>query len=149
MNRPDLMALLNRERPIAEGEHAQWFGGLAARDDCRFFAIERLDEGRHVGNVWLWDIDPRHRRAEVRIVIGDPLSTDVGIGSEAIRAVSLIAFEQLGLHKVYAYVLASNARAARAFEKAGFRTVGVLMADRRAGDRYVDVILLEALRAEA
>ena len=45
------------------------------------------------------------------------------------------AFEQLGLHRVYAYVLAFNPPARRAFEKAGFALEGTLRDDRRVDRR--------------
>jgi RimJ/RimL family protein N-acetyltransferase len=56
------------------------------------------------------------------------------------------AFERLNLHRVYAYVLAINPRARRAFEKAGFALEGTLREDRWAGDAYTDVYLLGRLK---
>lgn len=146
MNDPALMRLLGRATRIGEDEHRRWFEGLAGRSDCRFFAIERLEGSRHLGNVWLWDIDRRHLRAEVRVVIGDPDGTDRGMGSEAIELVARHAFDALDLHRVYAYVLAINPRAKRAFEKAGFRPEGLLRGDRWDGERFVDVHVLGRLK---
>jgi RimJ/RimL family protein N-acetyltransferase len=146
MNDAELMRLLGRARPIGEEEHRRWFEGLAGRRDCRYFAVETLDGARHVGNVWLWDIDGRHRRAEVRVVVGRPEATDRGIGTEAIVLIARHAFDTLTLHRVYAYVLAINPRARRAFEKAGFRTEGLLRGDRWTGDEYVDVHVLGRLK---
>lgn len=145
MNDPGLMRLLDRIHTVTEAEHELWFQGLATRVDCRYFAIEQCDGGGHIGNVWLWAIDAKHRRAEVRIVIGDASGTDRGLGPEAIRLIAAEAFERIKLHKIFAYVLSLNPRARRAFEKAGFTLAGVLRADRWAGDRYVDVYLLERL----
>ena len=145
-NDPELMLLMNRARPVADDEHEQWFADLARRTDCLYFAIETADHGRHIGNVWLWDIDARHKRAEVRIVLGARESADRGLGSESIGLVTRYAFEQLSLHKVFAQVLATNPRARRAFEKAGFDLEGVLKGDRWAGDAYVDVFVLGRLR---
>ncbi len=140
-NDPELMRLLNRAQPVSETEHAAWFASLKERSDCRYFAIE--SDGVHVGNVWLWDIDPRHRRAELRIVMGSDY-TGKGAGTEAITRLCDYAFHQLNLHKVYAYVLAINPRARRGFEKAGFVLEGTLREDRWTGDAFVDVYLLAA-----
>ena len=68
-----------------------------------------------------------------------------GVGTRAIDLVSRYAFEQLSLHRVYAYVLALNPRARRAFEKAGFSLEGTLRDDRSVGDGYVDSYLLSRL----
>ena len=140
-NDPELMRLLNRAQPVSESVHAEWFASLNDRKDCRYFAIETVAQNIHVGNVWLWDIDPRHRRAELRIVMGTEY-TGKGAGTEAIARLCDYAFRELNLHKVYAYVLAINPRARRAFEKAGFVLEGRLREDRWIGDTFVDVYLL-------
>lgn len=145
-NDPELMRLLGRERPVSEAEHEEWFEQVVrGRDDCAYFAIEANEGGAHVGNVWLWDIDLRHRRAELRIVVGAPGHAGRGEGTEAISLLCDYAFGRLGLHRVYAYVLAFNPRARRSFEKAGFALEGTLREDRRAGDDYTDVFVLGRL----
>lgn len=145
-NDPELMRLLNRDRPVSSSEHQQWFASLKERKDCIYFAIETNAQSVHVGNIWLWDIDPRHRRAELRIVIGNDAYTGQGAGTEAINRLCSYAFEEMNLHKIYAYVLALNPRARRAFEKAGFVLEGTLREDRWTGDGYTDVYLLGKLR---
>jgi diamine N-acetyltransferase len=141
-NDPILMALMDRAKPVQEAEHQSWFESLQNRHDCRYFAIETNDESRHVGNVWLWAIDARHHKAELRIVIGDSPTQGKGLGTQAIQLACLFGFQQLNLHKIYAYVLSLNPRALRAFEKAGFVVEGLLQADRWTGQRFVDVFLL-------
>ena len=80
---------------------------LAGRSDCRYFAIE-TDARTPIGNVWLWDICLRHRKAELRIVVGEPDSQGHGLGTAAIQRACEHAFRELGLHRIYAYVLAIN-----------------------------------------
>lgn len=142
-NDPGLMRLLNRAHTVTREEHEQWFAGVQKREDCCYFAIETAD-GKHIGNVWLWDIEPRHRRAELRIVM-DLEHAGKGAGTEAISQLCDYAFERLNLHKVYAYVLAINPRARRAFEKAGFALEGTLREDRWTGESFTDVYLLGKL----
>lgn len=139
-NDPELMRLLNRAHTVSKEEHEQWFDALQKREDRCYFAIESLD-GAHLGNVWLWDIDHRHRRAELRIVMGLD-EAGKGAGTQAISRLCDYAFERLNLHKVYAYVLAINPRARRSFEKAGFVLEGTLREDRWTGAEYADVYLL-------
>ena len=139
-NEPQLMRWLNRAQIISEAEHAAWFAGLAERRDRLYFAIE--SGGRHLGNVWLWDIDSRHRRAEVRILIGDYADRSRGLGTEALRQIGDYARDTLKLHRLIVYVLAINPRACRSFEKAGFQLEGILREDRWSGDRFVDVWLM-------
>jgi diamine N-acetyltransferase len=147
-NDPELMRLLNRTGYVTEAEHQDWFEQLKERTDCVYFAIETSQDHKHIGNIWLWDIDQRHRRAEVRVVIGDHERVGKGLGSEAISLISEFAFNQLKLHKVYAYVLGINPRARAAFEKAGFAVEGVLRQDRWTGDAFADVFFLGKVNDE-
>ena len=139
---PDLMRLMDRQRPVTAEEHELWFNTVVQGDDCAYFAIETPNGATHVGNVWLWNIDRRHRKAELRIVIGDEATRGRGLGSEAIDRACRHGFENLGLHRVYAYVLALNPLALRAFARAGFAVEGTLRDDRWTGEGYVDSYLL-------
>lgn len=137
-----LMRLMDRARLVSEAEHEKWFEGLSRRVDCAYFAIERSDTGAHIGNVWLWSIDARHRKAELRVVIGDAAARGKGTGTEAIDLLCQHGFNRLNLHRIYAYVLATNSVAKRAFEGAGFTEEGTLRDDRWADGRFVDAHLL-------
>lgn len=144
-NDPQLMMLMGRADHISVAEHDRWFAALSSRDDCSYFAIEVVD-GQHVGNVWLWEIDRRHRKAELRIVIGDPAARGKGLGSDAIDKLCRHGFDEIGLHRIYAYVLAMNPPARRAFERAGFLLEGTLRDDRWTGERFVDAYMLARVR---
>ena len=141
-NDPELMRLMDRKQPVTPVEHEAWFASLPRRADCAYFAIETLDGRAHIGNVWLWDIDRRHRKAELRVVVGDRSARGQGLGAEAIDRLCRHAFDTLGLHRVYAYVLGINPSARRAFERAGFTLEGTLRDDRWAVDRFIDTYLL-------
>jgi RimJ/RimL family protein N-acetyltransferase len=145
-NDPQLMRLMDRRQLVSAAEHEAWFASVVQSDDCAYFAIETADGGAHVGNVWLWAIDQRHRKAEVRVVIGDAAARGKGMGAEAIDRVCRHGFDRLGLHRIYAYVLSINPAARRAFERAGFALEGTLRDDRWAEDKFVDTYLLARLR---
>ena len=141
-NDPELMRLMDRKQPVSPVEHEAWFASLPRRADCAYFAIETVDGRAHIGNVWLWDIDRRHRKAELRVVVGDRDARGKGLGAEAIDRLCRYAFEKLDLHRVYAYVLVINPSARKAFERAGFSLEGTLRDDRWAVDRFIDSYLL-------
>jgi RimJ/RimL family protein N-acetyltransferase len=147
VNDLELGRLLDRGRPVSDSEHDRWYASMMGREDCVFFAIETIPEGVHVGNIWLWGIDARHRKAEVRILIGSNIHTGKGLGTEALTLLNGYARDRLNLQRLYAYVLSTNPRARRTFEKAGFEVEGVLRQDRWVGDRYADVFFLGILLA--
>ena len=144
-NDPALARRMDRARPVSPPEHDVWFASLRTRTDCAYFAIEQAGEPAHVGNVWLWAIDRRHRKAELRIVIGEPSARGRGLGHQAIDLLCCHGFARRGLHRIYAYVLDINPAARRAFEKAGFSLEGVLREDRTVDDQYTDAYLLARL----
>ena len=146
-NDPDVTRLMGRARPVSPEEHDVFFEAIMRRDDCAFFAIELNDARAHVGNVWLWDIDTRHRKAELRIVIGDAAARGKGAGTEAIDLLCRYGFERLNLHRIYAFVLSINPAAKKAFEMAGFQHEGTLRDDRWSDDHFVDAHLFSRLSA--
>jgi len=143
-NIPENMRFLGRFRPISDVEHQQWFETLHHKQHAIFFAIHY--EKHHVGNVWLWDIDWRNQKAEVRILIGETAHHNKGMGTEALIAISDYAFNVCNLQRIYAYVLSINPRAKRSFEKAGFEMEGTLKRDRWVDDTFVNTWLLSKLR---
>lgn len=149
VNDPEMMRLLGRSAPVTPAEHRQWFETLASRSDCRYFAVETTDTDVHIGNIWLWDIDRRHRRAEVRILFGNGTGRDRGLGSEAIGRLAGLVFGTMDLHRLCAYVMTLNPRAKRAFEKAGFTGEGLLRGDRWIGDAWVDTHILGRVSSDS
>jgi len=120
INHPAVMEGLDRALPATSEQHERYIrANVTERSDAVWFAVETAQQDQFVGVVWLWDVNTRHRRAEVRIVI-DPTASGRGYGSDAVRALSEYAFGTLGLHKLYAYVHERNPRSRAAFERAGF-----------------------------
>jgi len=85
------------------------------------FGIRSRRLGRHVGNIKLGPIDLNHGLGEVGLLIGDRTAWGMGIATEAITCIGLIAEAELGLRKLIAGCYASNVGSAKAFVNAGFR----------------------------
>jgi RimJ/RimL family protein N-acetyltransferase len=99
----------------------------------RTLAIE--DEGgQHIGNVMYYNIDAIRREAEIGITIGERDFWSHGYGSDVVRTLVRHIIETTGFRRVYLKTLDWNARARRAFEKAGFRQCG---RSRRAGNVFI------------
>ncbi len=123
-----------RARPVTPFEHSRWYESVITKNDAVFFSIETKDDHTYIGNVWLWDIDPIHRKGELRILLG--INQGKGYGTEACQLLTEFAFKRLNLVKVYLYVLESNPRAKRAFEKAGFKEEALLQKEFFVEGRY-------------
>ena len=106
------------------------------RKDRLAFVI--LDErGEYLGTLELYDLTPEE--ATLGILIGRKDRWGQGYGTEAVRAALAYAFGSLGLKRVKLRTFAHNLRARRAFEKAGFRQVGLGPGPKGREDVYMEV----------
>lgn len=111
------------ERPMAE----RW---LATQEDAFMrgesvtFAVTVRDDGALVGCIGLM-IERDHRRAEMGYWMARDRWSQ-GYGTEASSAVLRHAFEQLGLHRVFAHHLTRNPASGRIMQKIGMRHEGTL-----------------------
>ncbi len=92
-------------------------GGQSAA--ARHYAICD-DEDAYQGTISLKDIDVENGTAEYAIVLRRQ-AQGKGYASFATREILRIAFEELGLHKVYLNVWKENAHAVGFYEHMGFR----------------------------
>lgn len=148
VNDPEILPLVDRVLPVTAAGHRRWYESLVSDPRSVIFAIDALSGKQFVGCIWLYGIDYRHRNAELRILIGDKQYWGKGIGKEAISILVRFALKQLNLHKLYAYVLATNARALGVFEKAGFVREGILKQERYVNGAFVDVVRLAFVRKD-
>jgi pseudaminic acid synthase len=99
----------------------------------------------HIGTIRLAKIEPLHRRASTALIIGVRESWGRGIGTAAIRLMSRFGFSQLGLRRITATVYATNGRALKAFERAGYSVDAVLPQHFFDSGEFVDGIIMTAL----
>lgn len=115
------------------------------RKDRLAFVI--LDEkGEYLGTLELYDLTSvafpsgEHlAEATLGILIGRKDRWGQGYGNEAVRAALAYAFGPLGLKRVKLRTFAHNVRARRAFEKAGFRQMGLGPGPKGREDVYMEV----------
>lgn len=90
------------------------------------------------------ETEPRYRHATIDIFV-DPAWHNQGLGTEAVRRALQHLVTSRGHHRVTIDPAVMNAAAIRAYEKAGFRRVGVMRAYERdaAGDAWHDGLLME------
>jgi aminoglycoside 6'-N-acetyltransferase len=92
------------------------------------------------------ELDPKYRHATIDVFL-DPALHGGGLGTEAVRRLAHHLIDELGHHRVTIDPAAANAPAIRAYEKAGFRRVGIMRRYERDvdGDRWHDGLLMELL----
>ncbi|HEX7035837.1 MAG TPA: GNAT family N-acetyltransferase [Pseudomonadales bacterium] len=118
---------------------AEWVGSTRDR-----YWVVRDDEGADVGCIFLRNVDPAHRSAELGYLLASG-AWGRGLASAAVAAVLDVAFAELQLCRVEAYVDADNGASLRVLEKNGFEREGLRRADTWRGDRAADTVLLSRL----
>jgi len=95
------------------------------------------------------ELEPKYRCASIDIFV-DPAVHGRGIGTEAVRQVVRLLIHERGHHRVTIDPAADNAAAIRAYEKAGFRPVGIMRLAERdwTGDGWHDSLMMDLLAGE-
>lgn len=126
--------------------HRAWFEDLRANPDLKGWMIER--GGRPAGLLTLTGLAGHHRRAAWNWFIGDADARGRGVG----RAAQVLGLDQafgaLGLHKVWAEVMADNDAALKMLTGAGFRREGYLREHVLKDGAPRDVVMLGVLARE-
>lgn len=126
MNDPDTNRFLEtRWRTHTRADVEAFVAEKAACPVEHLYGVFLRADGRHIGNLKIGPIDPRHGTAPVSYLLGDPAARGQGLATEAVRLAVRLAFERLGVIRLTAGAYASNVASVRVLEKAGFRREGV------------------------
>jgi UDP-4-amino-4,6-dideoxy-N-acetyl-beta-L-altrosamine N-acetyltransferase len=147
MNDPELTYWLGPRAPISLEEQNRWFDKLVVDSSKRKLMIEDV-EGRSIGLVSLMDINYKDNCAEFGIYLGEKNSMGKGQGKDATLTMLRFAFLELGLNRLYLFVLQENTRAIKSFESCGFTQDAVLRESMFFNGKYHNQVLMSILHNE-
>jgi diamine N-acetyltransferase len=122
----DIWELSNTKTPFSRHILAQYLME-AAKDIYETKQLRLIIQNEAleaVGAVDLFDFEPYHMRAGVGILIHNKAHRKKGYASNALTALSIYAFEVLGLHQLFANITTDNTDSIKLFEKCGFSQTG-------------------------
>lgn len=137
--------------PVTDEFENDWYEDISRRTgkgDVYSFSIRTLDDDTLIGNCSLFDVNHKDRRAELGIVIGEKDYWGRGYGSDAMRVLLRVGFDELNLHRVELLVYDFNVRGVRAYEKLGFVEEGRRRDVVWREGEYHDMILMSILEDE-
>lgn len=114
---PDNYRYFFNSRPITMEEHCAWFKKYQ-KDPTRYDFIIEDSNGNAIGTCGLSRITGEG--CEVSYMIGEVDARGKGYATEAIRAITDIAFSELGVSHIDARVLAHNDNSSKAALRSGF-----------------------------
>lgn len=151
VNDPEITDGLKLFLPMSTLDEEKWFeSSTQGPQETRPLVIE-IQEGngwRMIGNCSFIDLDWVARSAEFGIMIGDKTVWNQGYGTETVLLLLRHGFNTLNLNHVGLKVFADNARAIRAYEKAGFVHEGRMRQAVYRQGKYRDVLFMSVLREE-
>lgn len=106
--------------------------------------IETL-EGRTIGTIDLFDIDPKHQRVGIGILIASEDNRRQGFAKDALALLCDYCCEVLGLHQIYCHVTVDNAASIALFKAVGFKECGTLRDWVRKGRTFTDAVIMQKL----
>lgn len=148
LNDCEVREYLSKALPFNKIREKDWVDGLYKDDHNIVFGIALKESDQLIGNIGLHGISMINRHATLGIFIGDKTCWSKGYGTEAVKLVIKYGFEQLNLHRITLTVFDFNARAIRAYEKAGFKMEGIYREHLYRNGKYCDVHFMGILRTE-
>lgn len=151
LNDPEVTEGLAMYLPLSMADEEKWYERTSQADAAeRPLAIEVKDGAGWllVGNCALFSIEWNNRSAEFGIFIGDKPRWNQGYGTEALELMLEHGFNTLNLNRIFLRVYASNPRARRSYEKAGFVLEGTMREGLFRHGKYIDVHIMGVLRSD-
>lgn len=142
----DRAGLLNRSAATLEQQQA-W---IESRPTSELNFVIELTDGRAVGMLSLIGVDAQNSHAEsARFLIGDEDAVrGVPAAVEAMKLLYELAFDRLGLERVWGTIAADNRRMIKWQRYLGMREEGRLRNHYRIGGRFQDAVCLGILAEE-
>ena len=148
MNDPAVREGLNQMGVATASSQEKWVEenlerGAKSEPEVVEFTVYDREDAAPVGTSGLLGIVHAHGTAEFAIALGERRGQ--GLGTEATRLVLDYAFHVLQLRNVLLETLDWNAAGIAAYERAGFRRIGVRRGARISRGRPTDVVLMDAI----
>jgi RimJ/RimL family protein N-acetyltransferase len=140
----------NIPHPYEDGMAESWIGSHAEHVEqgtAVVFAITLKATGELAGAISLFSIRPAFGRGEMGYWVGVPYWNQ-GYCTEAAKALIRYAFDDLGMHRVFAEHMVRNPGSGRVMQKAGMTYEGTLRQHVKKWDTYEDLAVYGILRSD-
>ncbi|MFD1135165.1 GNAT family N-acetyltransferase [Paenibacillus urinalis] len=117
-------------------------------DTHKSFVIAHQDTLEYIGQIDVLNISWKNRTASLAIVIGSKKDQGRGFGSEAIRLLQYLVFNEMNLNRLELQVYDFNHAAIRCYKKCGFVEEGRARQKIYRNGKYNDIIHMSILKSE-
>ena len=146
-NQPLVMFQCGFTEPTNEEEEIKYIYKKHKSEDSVWFTVTDLD-GTVIGETGLLRMFPAWRCTDLTIIIPDPEKQHKGYGTEAIRLILDMAFNEYEMNRVSIGVVGLNTDALEFYKKIGFRQEGIQEQGYYYNGEYSDFVMMRILREE-
>lgn len=112
------------------------------------FGIVLKEGDELIGGCSFSQLDLIHRKAELKIFIGDEKNRGQGYGKEALKLLLEYGFNNLNLNNIMLKVFSFNLKAIKVYESLGFKKFGTRHKSHYFKGKFYDEIYMEILKEE-
>ena len=146
-NQPKVMFQCGFEKSTNEEEEKKYINASHESEDSIWFTITDFD-GNVIGETGLLRMFPAWHCTDLTIIIPDPERQHKGYGTEAIRLMLDMAFEEFDMNRVSIGVVGLNTDALEFYKKIGFKQEGIQEQGYYYNGVYSDFVMMRILRRE-
>jgi [ribosomal protein S5]-alanine N-acetyltransferase len=143
------MAPVEPDRPdrfyTVEGQVERLARAFERTEADSYYTYAILDDGELVGQISLANILRGHVQSAILGYWVDRERNGRGLATRAVAAVMVVAFGELGLHRLEAGTLVENVASQRVLEKSGFTRIGIARKHSLIGGVWRDHVVFERL----
>ena len=130
------------QNPFTVEGHKQWLEKEIFSGKGFQFIVCKIEDDTPIGCTYLRDYDKESRKAEYGFFIGVEEEKGKGIGKDMLTTTMKFAFEELGLHKLYARAFVNNMPSVKSFLSCGFEQEAYLRDEEYINGEYRDIVFL-------
>ena len=146
-NQPVIMFQCGFAEPTNEEEELRYINEYHKSEDSVWFTITDLD-GTIIGEAGLLRMFPAWRCTDLTIIIPDPERQKKGYGTEVIRLMLDMAFNEYKMNRVSIGVVGLNTEALEFYKKIGFKQEGIQEQGYYYNGEYSDFVMMRILSHE-
>lgn len=125
-NQPELRQYFREYRELSVLHQNRWYEQIQEDSSTLMFAISELLDNKLIGAAGLCNIDWKNQNAELSLYIGyDTLYVDDKYAPDVVTTLMKYAFEELGIHRLWAEVFDFDIQKQLLFESMGFKKEGL------------------------
>ncbi|OEF98065.1 hypothetical protein BHF71_03330 [Vulcanibacillus modesticaldus] len=134
--------------PLTMTEENDWYESMLKDKSRKTYAIHTIENDQLIGNCSLFNINWKNQSAVTGIFIGDKNYWGKGYGTEALRLLLYLGFQEFNLRRIELGVFEFNDRAIKSYKKLGFVEEGRKRRAIYRNGNFYDEVIMAILREE-